>query len=81
MHKEWKKKREDSGLTISEVARRTGLTRNMISMFENQGKNISLDNFNKMLHVVNAKLIIVDDNGESNEQDGTPGKGFLSHTW
>lgn len=76
-----KKKRVNAGLSIRELARRTGLTASFISQVENEKANVSLDSLRRISEVLGVQMLyFLSDFGIKNgvELRGVPEESITS---
>lgn len=60
MFREYREKRKEKKMSSLDVSERSGMSRGMVSRFENGKNDVSLQNFIKMLNAIKCKIIIVD---------------------
>jgi predicted transcriptional regulator len=58
LYERWKEFRKFNNASIQDVSMMTGISRNMISLFERGKASISVDKFEKMIEALDGKLVI-----------------------
>lgn len=68
---QWRELRKRFGVRISDVSRKTGISRSMIHRFEKGESDMTIRNFQKMLDCINFEIIIVYETGNGKQTEGT----------
>lgn len=64
---QWRELRKRFDVKISDVSRKTGISRSMIHRFENGKSDMTIHNLEKMLDCIHFKIVIIYETGNEIE--------------